>query len=465
MTSLSGAAKNLRGTTLRRQALKVTNRRRLALLLACALTAPSALADAPPSARKANLAREPGLLDQDWVPDRLNNHKFWFKWRSPVTFGLGLDQRNGFAQARTPFAGGSAGLAAEPQGLQLNGLIPTVGLFRPWDPVRAQIGAVDASIGHGTIVNSFTTAPLGGARSPGLYVSGALAGLGGELLLANALSPTTMIAGRVHARPLMLAFAPSSALLRLDDTGFEPGAELLGALVVGAQFATDMQRGASAFGVDGELALVDTEALNLGLYVDLNTLATPGSVGSGAHVGSKIGVRLNDLVSLDTELELYAGSDGYLARYFDRLYMVERDQVLGHTFAKAEAPLAGAAGFRGRASARFDGLTTLHLEVNDRLSGVRRDGRMSAGVHTMIPFAVTSLGLGLTLSQTDVEAMTRGAVFAPGFVALGEARMAALLDVAHVVVQTWTVHREVTPAVSAWEVGAQVGLELRFGAL
>jgi hypothetical protein len=447
------------------------NMRRLFLAALLALGSATAVAEAPPSATKGYADREATLQTAPRGVDLTPDNLLWLRWRAPGAFIGGLDQRNAFATAYDPVAGlGPVGFGLEP-GIGLSPLIPTIGLFGPRDPFQLQAGVLETSLGHGTLVADFTSAPLGMPRAPGLALEGRLAGVGAELMVADLLAPDRLVAARGHVRPILLALRPDAGLLQADAVGADPATEVLGALVLGASFAVDSDAPGSrtgevsALGVDAALRVLDLRELALGARVDFNTLAgAGGGAGVGAHGGLNADLRLAG-VGLRADLEAWSGTSGYLPRYFDRLYLLERDGVLGDARPKAAIPLAASVGGRARLGLDVLGLVQARLEVDDRVSELGRDGRVSLGVHTMVPLALMSVGGGLTLAQTDMNAFARGDLFAPGFVLLGEARLASLLDVVHVTTQLWTVHRPFSATTTAWEIGGKLGLELRFGLL
>ena len=227
---------------------------------------------------------------------------FKLRWRIPL-FVAG-DESDEISNFALPFGLGGGGFNTGRQQLQaipgfesyadeplteLTSYIPQIEIGEEKKLGRLQLGVLSASIGHGSLVNSYTNAPEGVRRSLGILAEGNLAGVGGQIMTGNVLSPHTFTAGRVYGRPLMWFFAPD-ATFQPNELDIDPRTEGLGIWVTGLTAAVDMvapttndgSRSDSfvwAAGWDNEAAILDNQLIKLIPYLDLNIIGgLPGEI-------------------------------------------------------------------------------------------------------------------------------------------------------------------------------------------
>ncbi len=398
---------------------------------------------------------------------------FVLRWRLPWALMAG-DNGVGaapFAGGFSPLAGiGGTSLAAEPM-RGASSLIPTFGIGEPHKVARAQVGALSASVGHGSLVDRYSNSPEGLSRTIGVLGEVNLAGLGALALVGDVFSPQTFAAGRVYGRPLMWFLAPD-ATFQPNELDLDPRTELAGIWVTGVSGVIDAQapstRGAHstwAVGWDNEAALLDTQLFKIIPYLDLNALGGQrGTPGLGAHPGASLMV---DVLGFrgDISPELNFGTNGYTPRYFDRLYTIEREHVFGSKrIAKVDVDRPASWGWQVRSQGSWMEWLTLFSEAGDQTPFDAARGHSNAHITTGASAWLLFFGGSLVASQTGITDYLDPHVGGRGFIITAEGRVALLFNVVHVVGRTWRAHLPAGDSKDDYVVnqGATLGMELNF---
>ena len=219
---------------------------------------------------------------------------------------------------------------------------------------------------------------------------------------------------------------------------------LTGAVDAAAPSASDASGLVWMAGWDNEGAFLDNQVVKTIVYLDLNALgATAGApqrVGVGAHPGVQL---MLDAMGfrLDVASELNAGTDGYQARYFDRLYALERVASLG-TGGKPKIDVERPAswGYTLRASGGFAEMLTAFVEARDQFPMDPTRGSNSAQVTVGASAFVLMVGGAVTATQAGITDYLHPNLLGPGFVVTGEGRVALVANVLHVVGRVWRAH-------------------------
>lgn len=381
---------------------------------------------------------------------------FKLRWRLPwaLVGGSGL--------GTTPFASGftatsvgtppGTALLAEPMNAEgLSALIPTLAIGEADKLAQLQLGVISTSIGHASIVDRYTNSPDGAPRMPGVLLEGNLAGLGGQVAVGDLLDAPSFSAARVYGRPIMWFVAPD-ATFQPNELDLDPRTEVAGMWVTGLTGAVDAAAPSASdasglvwmAGWDNEGAFLDNQVVKTIVYLDVNALgATAGAaqrVGVGAHPGLQL---MFDAVGFRFDLasELNAGTDGYQARYFDRLYAIERVASLG-TGGKPKIDVERPAswGYTLRAGGGFAELFTAFVEARDQFPMDPVRGANSAQVTVGASAFVLMVGGAVTATQAGISDYLHPNLLGPGFVVTGEGRVALVANVLHVVGRAWRAH-------------------------
>jgi hypothetical protein len=261
-------------------------------------------------------------------------------------------------------------------------------------------------------------------------------------------------------RPLMWFLAPD-ATFQPNELDLDPRTETFGMWVVGFGVAADTDKDVWALTLDNEFALLDNQLVKTIAYVDGNTLRRNGSSSFGVHPGAVATVTI-PMFQFDFTLEGNVGSDGYVPRYFDRLYMLERDQMLGLEIPKNTLQSPANYGYLTRAQIAVAQTVTLFAEGRDQLAWDNGTSNMllTAGSSVFVGF----VGGSVTASQTDV--LHRG-LFGGGFVLTGELRLALFFNTLHVVGRGWRTHVPAGENLEDYvvEQGVSAGVEVNFDIL
>ncbi len=422
----------------------------------------------------------------------------WFKlrWRIPLLV-LG-DEDDSITQFALPFGLSGGGfntgynaitnipgfqtIADEPLD-ELTSYIPQLEFGEEDKLFRLQAGVLSSSVGHGTLVNAYTNAPEGVRRSLGFLVEGNLAGLGGQLMVGDVLRPHQFSAGRVYGRPLMWLFAPD-ATFQPNELDIDPRTEGLGIWVTGLSAAVDVVAPLSrdgtvgnslvwAAGWDNEGAILDNQLMKIIPYLDLNIMGglrggLLGDVAAGGHLGAEMMFDVAG-IRIDIDGEYNVGSDGYVPRYFDRLYAIDRSSPLGieGTEAKAGFDSPASHGYRLRMGVGFLEMFTGFLEATDQFpmdwTRGSNSGRVNAGLSGWFAF----FGGSVSVSQSGVDDYLSPSFFGPGFVFLAEGRVALFLNILHLVGRYYYANDPTSVGSDEYEVrtGTLVGLEVNLDIL
>ncbi|MCP4504266.1 MAG: hypothetical protein GY822_30475 [Deltaproteobacteria bacterium] len=419
---------------------------------------------------------------------------FKLRWRIP--FFQSGEQVDDPLNAVLPFGatdtvhGFLPGLDQVEEGLSdLTSYIPQIEFGEEKKMFRLQAGVLSTSIGHGTLIKGYTNAPEGARRSFGLLLEGNLAGIGGQAIVGNLLAPQSFAAARAYIRPLLLVLSPDAAL-QPNEFDLDPRTESLGVWVVGLTAAVDAGAPTAyvdseavglwdtpanpaviwAVGIDNEAALLDNQLSKFIPYLDINIMGgtQAGLMGSNVGIAAHPGVELMfDLAGfrLDLDFEYSFATDGYVPRYFDRLYATERFSVLGRSqVAKAGLDTPASHGYRVRASAGILEMFTVFAEAHDQFAfdGLRggNSATFTAGASGWVGF----FGGNVVVSQSGVSQYSAPGVLGPGFVFLAEGRVAVpfVFNTVHFIGRYYKVH-DVDPdsadGFTAIE-GALVGMEI-----
>lgn len=420
---------------------------------------------------------------------------FKLRWRIPLyvagdeeseitnfslPFGLnGSSFNTGYQNLRS--IPGFANYADEPL-TELTSYIPQIELGEERKLARLQMGVLSASVGHGSLVNAYTNAPEGVRRTFGMLAEGNLAGLGGQIISGNLLSPHQFTAARVYGRPLLWIFAPD-ATFQPNELDIDPRTEGLGIWVTGLSAAVDVDAPMAntglgdrsfiwATGWDNEAAILDNQLIKLIPYLDLNVMGglpggLLGDVAMGAHLGAETMFDVAG-VRFDIDAEYNVGSDGYVPRYFDRLYTIDREDVLGVDGDAAKAGLDAPAshGYRVRLSTGFLEMFTAFLEAQDQFPMDFNRGINSARLNAGLSGWFAFIGGSVSVSQSGITEYTSPGLMGPGFVFVAEGRVAVLLNILHIVARHYRTHVPDSSGTDfTVETGTLVGLEVNLDVL
>lgn len=458
---------------------------------ALALSAAPARADAPTSVGVSGaVSRAATVQDTSrnataasfGSPTTDDRRIFALRWRLPFLVvnssePTGNAYLRNFSSSATGVPG--VGLAVEPM-QDFSALIPQFRLFEQKKLFHMQAGVLSTDVGHGSVVSGFTNAPEGAIRRAGVMLEGNLSGVGAQVMLGDIMAPQNFFAGRVHGRPIMWFTAPDAAF-QPNEIDLDPRGEVTGIWVTGLSWALDAAAPLDpedptrtgvifAGGWDNEAALLDNQLLKLIGYLDVNMLAgqqTGIGLGGGAHPGltamfDAAGVRF------DISGEYDIGTDGYVPRYFDRTYFLERSRLFGTDYAKAAADVPASHGYNLRLKAGLLESLTVFAEAQDQIafdsSRGGNSGRLTLGASGFLLF----FGGHVSVTQAGIRDYLAPNFFGTGFMASAEGRVALLANVFHVVGRLWRVHDELPRAsgpLKYVDQGAMLGLEINLDVL
>lgn len=416
------------------------------------------------------------------APNYEDHRLFKLRWRLPVMMMTGLSAGpaptvTGFSTTTAAMPGGLS-LATEPmQGA--SSFIPQLSIGQSRKLGQVQAGVLSQSMGHGTLVDRYTNGPDGDVRRVGVGGEINLAGLGVQAMVGDVTSPHTFFAARVHGRPLMWFTSPEATFepneldvdLRTEVngiwvTGFSVVVDADAPVIDEVDFATAVW-GASW---DNEAALLDNQIVKAIGYLDLNVLG--GGLfraGVAAHPGVTVAA---DVLGnhFDATGEVHVATDNYVPRYFDRLYQLERTRAFGSTRAKAGLDMPASAGYSLQVQAGLLQAITVFAEAKDATAfDPTRGGNnatLSAGASAWLFF----LGGNVTVAQTGIRDYFDPRFAGPGFMVMGEARLALMMNFVHVVARAWRMHTPVDAQDAhateyVVENGGILGMEMNFDVL
>ena len=458
----------------------------LAAIAMAAIAASTAHADVPASFAAAGALERAGRTQdasKNGTAASFGNagyddrHLFKLRWRLPFLASVGSGAlgagpfSSGFTS--TGYAFGGVSFATESAG-GLGVLVPQMELGEANKFGRLQLGALSVTQGHGTLVNSFTNSPDGLSRRAGVYGELNLAGLAGSVGVGDVLDPAAFMSARFAGRPLLWFMAPD-ATFQPNELDIDPRTEILGMWKIGTTVAGDfaaptgrgLQTGtAIVAGLENEAALLDNQIIKVLLWLDINGLWTDDGSGNGVvggaglHPGATLQVDLGGL-RWGMEGEMHGGGDGYVPRYFDRLYFVERSAVIGVDKAKLALERPGSWGGRLRSDLSLWKAVTAFAEVSEQRAWDTDAGNATGtlGLSTWILMA----GGALTASQTGLGTND---LMGAGFVVTAEGRVGLMLNTIHLVGRAWRAHQPSgTPGEFLVEEGISAGVELNFDVL
>lgn len=428
------------------------------------------------------------------TPAYAEQRGFGFRLRIPLYVGGDLAEGTQ-AEGVVPFAALPAQRVVAPIGLfegrdmnlfasedlgSLWSYIPAIEIGDERKAYHLQLGALSARIGHGSLVHYFTNSPEGAPRRFGVLGELNSASLGAQVMLADVTDPRRFVAGRVYGRPILWFVAPDS-MVTPNDLDVDPRAEAAGMWVSGLTAAADFSaptadRGFGTVwsaGWDNEIALLDNKLIRALGFVDLNMMGGLADtamenvpVGFSAHPGVRAVVDIPIIAQIEVAADYNFSSRGYVPRYFDRLYFLERDQMFGSTLQKASAVAPASHGFNIRVAANILKTLSLFAETRDQVPFYADEGTNSAVLTGGASFWFLFFGGGATISQAGIREYFSPGMFGSGFVMTAEARVALVANVVHIVGRYYRVHDPVDVDLQDRDFnvlqGTLVGLEVNF---
>jgi len=284
--------------------------KKLALVLAITATfllAPKAWAQDSTSAAEAFGAQMMGGLGLTMIDGKLYYRVQLIPELSLGKFGIGLDGDLLFNQD---------GIRKEdwnPRSRWVR-LIRYLRWGRKHDPLYARVGALDAAtLGHGFIMSRYANQAANDVdKKLGMEFDLDFGLLGFESVVSN-FGRSEIYGGRGYVRPLRGSGLP---IIK----GLEVGATV--AADVDPDRSRNTSDGATVWGLDLGLPLLNTSLLYAGLYYDFAKINNLGQ-GSAAGIGADIKFP-GDLLTLSAKLEQRFLGKKFVPQYFDRFYEVER---------------------------------------------------------------------------------------------------------------------------------------------
>lgn len=198
------------------------------------------------------------------------------------------------------------------------------------DPFYARLGALDyTSLGHGTIISSYRNTPGFDTRKVGLEVGLDLEKIGFEALYSN-FGEAGLVGLRGFVRPLQFNEDFDTPIIKNLELGVSYVTDIneYTGVVAGNynkntdKFTpTDDKGSLSVLGFDIGLPIVQSDLLNLELYLDYNKII---NYGSGVASGIVLDFHGLGLVELKAKLERRWNGKNYIPSYFNALYEIER---------------------------------------------------------------------------------------------------------------------------------------------
>ncbi|MCP4503273.1 MAG: hypothetical protein GY822_25325 [Deltaproteobacteria bacterium] len=302
---------------------------------------------------------------------------------------------------------------------------------------QVQLGVVSTSFGHGTLIHRLVNSPNGHRRRFGMMAGFDLVTIGGQVMVGDVLDPLSFTAARATLKPLI--FLHSRAVydqpIEFDHRML---AAPLGRWTLGVTAASDFTANTAevmlpgedvldtavlnAIGVDNQIIVTDTEMNTLIFYVDVNVLSRFGRVpGVGTHVGVESMTHLGSL-RLRLDIEGNAGSEGYIPRYFDQSYYVERKGLVGNLATKFGAKAPASFGYLAKGSMVFGENFSLFSEVQDQFPVIATEGTSNARYSLGSSFDWLMLGGTLSVSQAGISDDSSD-IFGEGLLFVAEGRI------------------------------------------
>ena len=208
------------------------------------------------------------------------------------------------------------------------------------------------------------------------------------------------------------------------------------------------------------VVVTDTDLNTLIFYADVNMLNRVGNVlqsGVGTHVGVESMTHMGS-IRFKIDLEGNVGSPGYIPRYFDETYYVDRVQLLGTRTTKFATDAPSSYGYLARGSVVFGDMFAVFSEMQDQFPVVTTEGANSARYSLGGSFDWLMFGGTLRVSQAGVQDYLADA-FGPGFLFIAEGRVSLLWDYLQVIGRFFMLNG----VDGANTTGGFVGLEINLG--
>jgi hypothetical protein len=208
-------------------------------------------------------------------------------------------------------------------------------------------------------------------------------------------------------------------------------------------------------------------------FLDLNALGGPRAgvidaapFGIGAHPGVRAELTIPVVADLSFEADYNFGSRGYVPRYFDRLYFLERDRMFGSTLPKSTAVAPASHGYNLNVTANVLKTLSFYVEARDQIPFFADEGTNSAIITAGAGFFALFFGANATLSQAGIREYLAPGLFGAGFIFTAEGRVALFANVVHLVGRYYRVHEphDIDLLNRDYDVleGTLVGLEINF---
>lgn len=211
-------------------------------------------------------------------------------------------------------------------------LIRRVELGRLDGPVYLKTGALtDVRLGHGTIVDRYTTNYGMDYRRWGVHLQMQSPVAGGTFMIDDIVQPG-LVGARVFVAPWAKQVGPARALAfgmtMVGDFGAPQTMTRVGDELVFDRFRQPMveeRRAVGMIGFDLEAQAVDTLRTRMTFYTDLNLFFPGGS--AGWHTGSYLGWQSGEKSVFSLRGEFRLSGNGYMPGYFSKAYEVSRLRV------------------------------------------------------------------------------------------------------------------------------------------
>jgi hypothetical protein len=195
----------------------------------------------------------------------------------------------------------------------------------PSDTFYVRIGELyGATIGHGTIVNSYYNSINLDIYKLGVQLN-VNTDFGGVQTLMDNLFQPSLFGARVYVRPVAFfdkdSYANNLAIgLTVMADAFAPTG-VIGPMQTSAHEPSVANDAAAVMGVDIEFAVVRSKVIDVIPYTDLNHIF---GASNGWHLGVLTKLRPLEKLGLNFRLEYRYLSDNYIPGYFDSYYDIQR---------------------------------------------------------------------------------------------------------------------------------------------
>ena len=186
------------------------------------------------------------------------------------------------------------------------------------DNIYARVGALDAAtLGHGSLMYRYSNRIDDVERNIGMEFDLDFGRFGFESVVSN-FARAEVYGGRGYVRPLRTTEIP---IIKNFEVGLSAATD------VDPDRSRDTKDGATVYGFDLGLPLINTSLLYTGIYYDFGKI---NKLGHGNVIGANATIHLpGGIVDLGAKLEQRFLGRQYVAQYFDRFYEVERCYTIG----------------------------------------------------------------------------------------------------------------------------------------